>query len=69
MKLSELLPDIPIVVPFCNVIDHSLVIEVLLLPPSRLHVNSEFSPSKASRIAGVSVENLTKRAIKVIKNK
>lgn len=68
MKLSELLLDILIVVPFCKVIDHSLIIEILLMPPSRLHVNSEFSPSNESRDLGISSENVTKRAIKISDN-
>lgn len=67
MKLSELLPDTAIVVPFLSVTNHSLIIETLLLPPSKVHVNSEFSPSSAFRVVGVSSENLTKRTRKVMK--
>ena len=50
---SELFSDISIVASFCNVIDHCLINEVSTLPPYRLHVNSEFSPSRANRVPGV----------------
>ena len=55
---SELFPDISIVVWFCNVIDHCLINEISTLSPYRLHVNSEFSPSIANRVTGVTTRTV-----------